>query len=169
MQRTDIHATQHTRTKSGIPKIPKHKFYRLQESLRQHSQVVYVENTQHGIPDKFVNIFKAMYDEFSCGITTTAGYTDFFKILSGVKQGSILSPFLFVIVMDFVMKQAMNKAEFGFQWSLDQKLTDLDFADDIALLAELYTTGHDKQSHQLRRTLWPHNLRTEIQDNESGK
>ena len=45
--------------------------------------------------------------------------------------------------MDFVMKQAMSKAEFGIQWSLDQKLTDLDFADDIALLAEKDLTLQD--------------------------
>ncbi len=65
--------------------------------------------THYGIPDKFVNIFRAMYNEFSCCIKTASGYTEFFKILSGVKQGYILSPFLFVIIIDFVMKQAMNK------------------------------------------------------------
>jgi len=36
-----------------------------------------------------------------------------FYILSGVKQGCIFSPFLFLLVTDFVMKKTMEGKDFG--------------------------------------------------------
>ena len=38
--------------------------------------------------------------------------------------------------MDFVVKQVVNNIEFETQWKDDQSVIDLDFADDITLLAE---------------------------------
>jgi len=48
-----------------------------------------------------------------------------------VRQGCILSPFLY-----FIMWKAMNHPGFGIGWKNDRRLTDLDFADNIALAAE---------------------------------
>ena len=56
-----------------------------------------------------------------------------FNIVSGVRQGCILSPFLFLIVIDYIMKKSMTDASFGIRWK-QNLLTDLDFADDLALL-----------------------------------
>jgi len=63
-------------------------------------------------------------------------YTEFFEIASGVRQGCILKPFLFIIVIDFVMRRTMDKSEYGIVWQTRNRLTDLDFADDIAIMAE---------------------------------
>jgi len=56
-----------------------------------------------------------------------------FSILTGVRQGCILSPFLFLIVMDFVMRKTTEGHDVGIVWG-QKKLADLDFADDLALL-----------------------------------
>jgi len=53
--------------------------------------------------------------------------------LTGVRQGCILSPFLFLIVIDFVMRKTTEVLNFGIEWE-QKKLADLDFADDLALL-----------------------------------
>ena len=51
-------------------------------------------------------------------------------------KGCILSPFLFIIVIDFVMRRTMDKPEYSIVWHKQNRLTDLDFADDIAMMAE---------------------------------
>ena len=52
----------------------------------------------------------------------------------GVTQGCILSPFLFLIIIDFVMSKAMDDASFGIEWG-QKRLADLDFADDISTIS----------------------------------
>ena len=96
---------------------------------------------KYGIPQKYINIFKALYKDSSCCIKTESGMTEFFLILSGVQQGCILSPFFFLIIIDYVMRKAMNTQEVGIKWSNTDWLTDLDFADDVAILAN--ETAHD--------------------------
>jgi len=43
---------------------------------------------------------------------------------------------LFIIVIDYVMRKAMDQPEYGIKWQRHRQLTDLDFADDIAMMAE---------------------------------
>ncbi|PIO74748.1 hypothetical protein TELCIR_03237 [Teladorsagia circumcincta] len=90
----------------------------------------------YGVPQPFISIFKNLYLDSSCCVRTDTGYTPFFQIATGVRQGCILSPILFDICLDFVMKKTMEKVRTGISWSGQNRLTDLDFADDIALLAE---------------------------------
>jgi len=111
--------------------------------------------TYYGIPDQFINILKALYDNSSCCVKTASGYTEFFEIVSGVCQGCILSPFLFIIVIDFVMCRTMDKLEYGIVWQKPNHLTDLDFANDIAIVVEVenvcqeMTTKLEEQSAQV--------------------
>ncbi|PIO74196.1 reverse transcriptase [Teladorsagia circumcincta] len=69
----------------------------------------------------FIRIIKNLYLNSSCCIAT------------GVRQGCILSPILF---NRFRHEGNDGEARTGISWSEQKRLTDLDFADDIALLAE---------------------------------
>ena len=44
-----------------------------------------------------------------------------------------MSGFLFLLVIDWIMRRAIMGANTGIRWKLWSKLDDLDFADDIAL------------------------------------
>uniref|UniRef100_A0A3Q0SHP5 Reverse transcriptase domain-containing protein n=1 Tax=Amphilophus citrinellus TaxID=61819 RepID=A0A3Q0SHP5_AMPCI len=88
----------------------------------------------YGIPDQLVKVFRSLYSNFSCCVQTEQGTTEFFTIETGVRQGCILSPFLFLLTIDFVLRKTMGGVGFGIPWREPNRLTDLDFADDIALL-----------------------------------
>ena len=118
--------------------------------------------TYYGIPDRFINIFKALYDNCSCCVKTASGYTEFFVIVSGVRQDSIFSSFLFIIVINFIMRRTMDNSEYGIVWQKWNCLTDLDFADDVVIVAEEenvcqeMTTKLEEQSAQVGPVSYTH-------------
>ena len=59
---------------------------------------------------------------------------------SGMRQGCLLSPFLFLLAVDWIMKETTPGSRNGIQCPLVEQLSeDLDFADDVALLAHTHT------------------------------
>uniref|UniRef100_A0A914VG25 Reverse transcriptase domain-containing protein n=1 Tax=Plectus sambesii TaxID=2011161 RepID=A0A914VG25_9BILA len=79
----------------------------------------------------FCHLF--VYRGSTCCIQTNDGLTDLFGVETGVRQGCILSPFLFLIALDFVMRRALDQQHAGIPFG-QRQLVDLDFADDIALI-----------------------------------
>lgn len=74
----------------------------------------------------------ALYERIKCCVRTENGETRFFTIMSGVKQGCVLSLFLFEIIMDYLLRQSSGC---GVKIS-SRQISDLDFADDVVLLEE---------------------------------
>jgi len=60
-----------------------------------------------GLPSKFVNIIKECYEGFSCRILHEGQLSDSIKTTSEVRQGCLLSPLLFLLVMDGVLRRAL--------------------------------------------------------------
>jgi len=57
-------------------------------------------------------------------------------VVTGVRQGSILTPLIFLMVMDWVLKRVLDDNKGEIQWVNDEFITDVDFADDTALLED---------------------------------
>ena len=100
----------------------------------------------YGVPPNLLSTIKALYTNTKAKILSPDGETDVFEIMMGVLQGDTLAPFLFVIALDYAMRKAIEGKEedFGFTITPQQSrrvraktITDLDFADDIALLSNL--------------------------------
>ena len=86
-----------------------------------------------------------MYTETRAKVLSPDGETESFEIKAGVLQGDTLAPYLFIIALDYALRMAITGKEetFGFNIKKRQSrrvgpicLTDLDFADDIALVSE---------------------------------
>ena len=65
----------------------------------------------YGIPEKIVRAIAIMYTDTMAKVLSPDGETDFFEILAGVLQGDTLAPFLFVIVIDYVLRTAVEGYE----------------------------------------------------------
>ena len=87
----------------------------------------------YGIPQKVIRLVRSMYENAGGNILHNGKLSTFFEILTGVRQGCLLSPFLFLLAIDWIMKTSTQNRENGIQWTLTKKLDDLDFADDVAL------------------------------------
>ena len=97
-----------------------------------------------GIPDKILSIIQNIYDGMQCRVIHQGQLTEPFEITTGVRQGCLLSPFLFLLAVDWVMRKSTEGKRNGIQWTPFEQLDDLDFADDIALLSHKYDQAQDK-------------------------
>ena len=87
------------------------KLYRFQSSLRLGSPTIFVGNTTHlryASED-----YKGAYRNTTCAVKSEGSISDWFKIVTGVRQGDIWSPLLFGLAIDFVMKIAVDKDNRG--------------------------------------------------------
>ena len=98
----------------------------------------------YGVPKKLVNMIKNSYEGMSCRVIHEGQLTKNFEVMTGVRQGCLLSPFLFILVIDWVMKTATKEKRNGIQWTMLTQLDDLDFADDLALLSHSHRQMQDK-------------------------
>ncbi|KAL9969196.1 hypothetical protein ACROYT_G021383 [Oculina patagonica] len=74
------------------------------------------------------------------------GTTEWFQVQSGVKQGCVMSGFLFLFAIDWVMSRTTEGRRTGIRWKFTSVLEDLDFADNIALLSSRYVDKRNKTS-----------------------
>ena len=89
----------------------------------------------YGILQKFINIIKNSYEGTTCKVIHEGHLSESFEVKTGVRQGCLLSPFLFLLAIYWIMKSLLMGHRNGIQWTLTQQLDDLDYADDIALLS----------------------------------
>ena len=89
----------------------------------------------YGLPSKIINMIKLLYEGSKSCVRVGGTNTDYFDITSGVKQGDVLSPILFVVVVDWILRRTVGEED-GIEWMGTARLLELAYADDIALLSE---------------------------------
>ena len=97
----------------------------------------------YGIPNEIIKAIMTMYKNIQVFVRSPDGDAEFFDIIAGVLQGDTLAPYLFIIVLDYVLRNLDQNENFDFtlrkQLSRrypDEMLTDVGFADDLALLSD---------------------------------
>ena len=65
-----------------------------------------------GIPDHLTCLLRNLYAGQEATVRTEHGTTDWFQIGKGVRQGCILSPYLFNLYAEYIMRNAgLNEAQ----------------------------------------------------------
>ena len=90
----------------------------------------------YGIPDLFIKLIQQLYNNAECQVIHNGKLTEPFTIQTGVRQGCMLSPMIFLIVVDWIMRQTTRNNNTGIKWTLTEFLEDLDFADDLCLTSQ---------------------------------
>ena len=85
-----------------------------------------------GIPDHLTYLYAGQ----EATVRTGQGTTDWFQIGKGIRQGCILSPCLFNLYAEYILRNAeLEEAQAGINIAR-RNINNLRYADDITLMAE---------------------------------
>ena len=88
-----------------------------------------------GIPDQLTCLLRNLYEGQEAIVRTGHG-TDWFQIRKGVRQGCILSPCLFNLYAEYIMRNTgLEEAQAGIKIA-GRNINHLRYADDTTLMAE---------------------------------
>ena len=86
-----------------------------------------------GIPDHLICLLRNLYAGQEATVRTGQGTTDWFQIEKGVRQGCILSPCLFNLYAEYIMRNAgLEEAQAGIEIAR-RNINNLRYTDDITL------------------------------------
>ena len=91
-----------------------------------------------------ISLIQKTYAKYSCRVIHNGVLSELFEMLTGVRQGCLLSPFFYLLVIDWIMRRTTEKHQHGIQWTLTTRLEDLYFADEFALLSQNYRSMQSK-------------------------
>ena len=134
-----------------------------------HRNSLWIIMRQYGIPEKLIRMVRSLYKDFQCAILVEGETTDWFPVITGVKQGCCMSGLLFLLVIDWVMRKTTEGERTGIRWNFTTMLEDLDFADDIAVLSSAMNHLQQKTAklEDNAAKSWPENEQQEMRSNES--
>ena len=89
-----------------------------------------------GIPDHMTCLLRNLYAGQEATVRTGHGTTDWFQIGKRVRQGCILSPCLFNLYAEYIMRNTgLEEAQAGIKIA-ERNINHLRYADDTTLMAE---------------------------------
>ena len=89
-----------------------------------------------GIPDDLTCLLRNLYAGQEVTVRTGHGTMNWFKIWKGVRQGCMLSPCLFNLYAEYIMRNAgLDEAQAGIKIA-GRNINNLRYADDTTLMAE---------------------------------
>ena len=89
-----------------------------------------------GIPDHLTCLLRNLYAGQEATVRTGHGTTDWFQIGKGISQGHILSPCLFNLYAEYIMRNAgLDEVQAGIKIAR-RNINNLRYADDTTLMVE---------------------------------
>ena len=89
-----------------------------------------------GIPDHLTCLLRNQYAGQEATVRTRCGTMDWLQIGKGVRQGYILSPFLFTLYAEYIMQNSrLDEAQAGIKISR-RNINNLRYSEDTTLMPE---------------------------------
>jgi len=74
-----------------------------------------------GVPEHLIALIKSLYMKQEAAVKTEYGYTEWFEVGKGVRQGCILSPYLFNMYSEYILRRVGFEDNTGIQiWGGEQ-------------------------------------------------
>ena len=97
----------------------------------------------YGIPNEIIKAIMIMYKNTQAFVRSPDGDTEFFNIIARLLQGDTLAPYLFIIVLDYVLRNLDQNKTLGFTLRKQlsrrypaEMLTDADFDNVLVILSD---------------------------------
>ena len=98
--------------------------------------------SSYGVQKKIIDAINILYKDTMAQVITPDDETNLFEVIVGVLQGDTLAPFLFIIALDYALREATRDTSIGFTLEKRQGsrkptifTTGADFGDDLVLLS----------------------------------
>jgi len=85
-----------------------------------------------GMPPKLINLMSELYSGTEGAVRCGDSISDLFLVVTGIRQGCILTLKLFSTCMDWILQRMSERSNCGASFG-NVKISDLDFADDAVI------------------------------------
>ena len=114
-----------------------------------------------GTPDHLTCLLRNLYAGQEATVRTGHGTTDWFQTGKGVRQGCVLSPCLFNLYAEYIMRNAgLEEAQAGIKIA-GRNINNLIYADDTTLMAE---SEEELKTPLMRLKSWVQTLHSKNED-----
>ena len=111
-----------------------------------------------GIPDHLTCLLRNLYAGQEATVRTGHGTTDWFQIGKGIHQGCILSPCLFNLYTEYIIRNTgLNEVQAGIKIAR-RNINNLRYEDDITLMAESKEEIKKKVKEETEKTVLKLNI-----------
>ena len=93
-----------------------------------HQENLWKIMKSYGIPCKIIHVVQMLYKESENAVLHQGEESEWFKVKTRVKQGDVMSGFIFLMVVDWIIRNTTAGNKTGIKWNFTSKLEDLDFA-----------------------------------------
>lgn len=108
--------------------------YRRAFDTLKHS-AIWTALEESRVPQKLIAVTKALYTGATSRVVHKGALSEPINLTCGVRQGCPLSPLLFIVTLNRVLQRAFDRPR-GLQLGPFNKIEGIEFADDLALMAQ---------------------------------
>ena len=86
-----------------------------------HRESLWKIMESYGIPRKIIHMVQMLYEDSKYAVLDEGKESECIKVKTGVKQGNVMSGFIFLMVVDWMMRNTKTEHKTGMKWNFTSK------------------------------------------------